>query len=309
MPDLSDVKLAGSFGRSRVVPTAYCGFSGDEATPERTTFLFGSGKPSSLRTLDKALFMTRSPPNSRPERSGSRQERLSTPIPSLPLASEGDDEARWVKTQRPRRRSMASRRMSAHRRRPRLWSEEIATTPANVNDGKAGPQALPDEPGARYSPTARIGERLFARPSRPAGGCCACRVRTGMWGQDEGGNVGASWGLEPADPPHSWHRIEKIFGTWKRSLRPSTHALERGSQRRVCKIRFTAVAYNIETLLPDSPPQPDRCAQWQPPAAQPPKRPASLATNKERRRAECVKNTLSRAQVSPRAAGSIHVAS
>src|ERR1700722_3735807 len=95
---------------------------------------------------------------------------------------------------------------------------------------------------ARYSPTARIGERLFARPSRPRAAVCAslrpaCRV-------DE---------VETLARLEAWNRpihrirgrIEKIFGTWKRS-----YGLRRMRWRGLAKaglqIRFTAVAYNIK---------------------------------------------------------------
>ena len=67
-------------------------------------------------------------------------------------ASEEDGEARWVK----------------HKGRPAVHGfkahvgadadtalvEEIAITPANVNDGKAGPDALPNDPGEVFADSA-----------------------------------------------------------------------------------------------------------------------------------------------------------
>ena len=61
--------------------------------------------------------------------------------------------------------------------------EEIAVTPANINDGKAGPDALPDEPGDVYADSAysgsHFGDAICAKGGIPR------IVATGMWGRDE----------------------------------------------------------------------------------------------------------------------------
>ena len=50
--------------------------------------------------------------------------------------------------------------------------EEIAVTPANINDGKAGPDALPDNPGDVYADSAyrgdHFGNAVIARGGRAA---------------------------------------------------------------------------------------------------------------------------------------------
>src|ERR1700733_8606691 len=79
--DLSDVKLAEALDDRARRSAAIAGSRGMK--PRRSAPpSFGSGKPSSLSTWTRRCS-TRSPPSSRPRRSGSRQERLSTP-PSLP---------------------------------------------------------------------------------------------------------------------------------------------------------------------------------------------------------------------------------
>ena len=121
--DLSDVKLAEALD-DRASFRRYCGFSGDEATPERTTFV-RFRKALIARTWTRRCS-TRSPPNSRPRRSGSRQERLSTP-PSLPPRAKAMTRRAGSNT-KAGRRSMASRRMLAPTP-TRLWSRKSQLRP------------------------------------------------------------------------------------------------------------------------------------------------------------------------------------
>ncbi|MER8570394.1 transposase, partial [Mesorhizobium sp. M1305] len=92
--------------------------------------------------------------------------------------------------------------------------EEIAITPANINDGKAGPDALPDNPGEVFADSAYRGNH-FGDAVRAKGGTSRI-VATGMWGRDEAETLAR---LEAWNQPiHRIRgRIEKIFGTWKRS--------------------------------------------------------------------------------------------
>ena len=96
---------------------------------------------------------------------------------------------------------------------------------------------------ARYSQTARIGGKTFREAVQAKGGCLRVAA-TGMWGRDEAETLAR---LEAWNRPiHRIRgRIEKIFGTWKRS-----YGLRRMRWRGLAKaglqIRFTAVAYNIK---------------------------------------------------------------
>ncbi|MCY1740532.1 transposase [Ensifer sp. SL37] len=92
--------------------------------------------------------------------------------------------------------------------------EEIAVTPANVNDGKAGPDALPDNPGEVFADSAYRGNH-FSDAVRAKGGTERV-IATAMWGRDEAETLARldAWN----QPIHRIRgRIEKIFGTWKRS--------------------------------------------------------------------------------------------
>jgi hypothetical protein len=56
-------------------------------------------------------------------------------------------------------------------------------TPANIDDGKAGPDALPDDPGDVFADSAYRGNH-FETAVRAKGGTPRI-VATGMWGRDE----------------------------------------------------------------------------------------------------------------------------
>jgi len=87
-------------------------------------------------------------------------------------------------------------------------------TSANVNDGRAGPDALPDDPGEVFADSAYRGSH-FANAVRAKGGSPRI-VATAMWGRDEQETLARldAWNT----PIHRVRaRIEKIFGTWKRS--------------------------------------------------------------------------------------------
>jgi IS5 family transposase len=84
---------------------------------------------------------------------------------TITSASQSDGEAHWVK----------------HKGKPTVHGfkahvgadadtalvEEIAITPANINDGKAGPDALPDDPGEVFADSAY--RRPFQRCRAHAG--------------------------------------------------------------------------------------------------------------------------------------------
>ena len=237
--DLSDVKLAeamddrGSFRR-------FCGFSVSEATPERTAFvrfrkaLVGNG-------LDKALFDE----ITRQLKAKAIRVKTGTLVDATIIASASadDDEGHWVK----------------HKGRPAVHGfkahvgadadtalvEEIAVTPANINDGKAGPFALPDDPGEVFADSAYRGAH-FGDAVRAKGGIPRI-VATGMWGRDEAETLARldAWN----QPIHRIRgRIEKIFGTWKRSY-GLRRMRWRGLAKAAVQIRLTAIAYNMKRSL------------------------------------------------------------
>ena len=123
--------------------------------------------------------------------------------------------------------------------------EEIAITPANVHDGKAGGEALPDNPGEVFADSAYRGE-TFRTAVRAKGGTPRI-VATQIWGRDAQESLARldAWN-QPIHRVRS--RIEKIFGTWKRS-----YGLRRmrwmGLAKASLQIRLTAIAYNMKRVL------------------------------------------------------------
>ena len=123
--------------------------------------------------------------------------------------------------------------------------EQVAVTPANVNDGRAGPDALPEDPAEVFADSAYRGTH-FGNAVRAKGGSPRIAA-TAMWGRDEHETLARldAWNA----PIHRVRaRIEKIFGTWKRSY-GLRRMRWRGLARTTAQVRFTAIAYNLKCSL------------------------------------------------------------
>jgi IS5 family transposase len=136
--------------------------------------------------------------------------------------------------------------------------EEVAVTPANVNDGKAGPDALPDTPGEVFADSACRG-KTFREAVRAKGGSLRVAV-TGKWGQDE---------AETLARLEAWnHPIHRIRGRMRRSLEPGSAATAfgacdgAGSQRHDCK-SASPQSSTTSSAVPEFSPQSDRRAKAQ----------------------------------------------
>ncbi|MCW1840406.1 transposase [Prosthecomicrobium hirschii] len=111
----------------------------------------------------------------------------------------------------------------------------------------AKPETRPFRPTpARSSPTAPTGARPLRPPSVPRGGTPRI-VATHLWGQDEAETLARldAWNA----PIHRIRgRVEKVFGTWKRS-----YGLRRmrwvGLAKATLQVHLTAIAYNIRRVL------------------------------------------------------------
>jgi transposase, IS5 family len=237
--DLSDVKLADALD-DRASFRRFCGFSSSEPTPERTAFvrfrrvLVEAG-------LDRVLFET----ITAQLKARSVKVKTGTIVDATIIASASEDDAdgRWVK----------------HKNKPAVYGfkahvgadadttlvEEIAVTPANVNDGKAGPDALPDAPGEVFADSAYRGPR-FADAVRAKGGQPRVAA-TAMWGRDEEETL-ARLAAFNAGIQRIRARIEKIFGTWKRSY-GLRRMRWRGLAKATAQVRLTAIAYNLKRSL------------------------------------------------------------
>ncbi len=234
--DLSDVKLAEALD-DRVSFRRFCGFSRFEPTPERTAFVRFRRVLVALG-LDRALF----------ERVNEQLRARSVTVKTGTLvdatviasASEADGEAGW----------------SGHRARKAIHSykahvaadadtglvERVDVTPGNVHDGRAGGAVLPDEPGLVYADSAYRGAH-FAEAVRARGG--VARVApTSYWGREDDEVAAEAFAAEVSAIHRVRSRIEKIFGTWKRSY-GLRRMRWRGLAKAALQVRLTAIAYNL----------------------------------------------------------------
>jgi transposase, IS5 family len=241
--DLSDVKLAEALD-DRASFRRFCGFSGNEATPERTAFV-RFRQALAARGLDRLLFAAvtaQLKAKAITVKTGTLVD-AKQPFWIIASAGEGDDDARWVK----HKGKPAVHGFKAHvgaDADPALV-EAIATTSANVNDGRAGADALPDNPGDVFADSAYRGGH-FGDAVRARGGTPRI-VATGMWGRDEAVTLEKlkAWN----QPIHRVRgRIEKIFGTWKRSC-GLRRMRWRGIAKATLQIHLTAIACNLKRTL------------------------------------------------------------
>jgi IS5 family transposase len=237
--DLSDVKLAealedrGSFRR-------FCGFAAHEPTPERTAFV-RFRRALIAQGLDRSLFeaVTRQ----LKKRAITIKTGTLVDATIIASASKDDDEARWVK----HRGRGAVHGFKAHVGADAYTAlvEAVSVTPANVNDGREGPAALPDDPGDVFADSAYRGQH-FTDAVRAKGGVPRVAA-TAMWGRDEAETLArlAAWN---GAIQRVRARVEKIFGTWKRcyGLRRMRW---RGLARATAQVHFTATAYNLKRSL------------------------------------------------------------
>jgi IS5 family transposase len=148
--DLSDVKLAESLD-DRSSFRRFCGFSASEPTPERTAFV-RFRKALVEQELDEVLFEA----ITAQLKTRAIRVKAGTLVDAtiIASASEEDDEACWVK----HKGKPAMHGFKAHvgADADTALVEEVAITPANINDGKAGAAALPDDPGEVFADTIRL---------------------------------------------------------------------------------------------------------------------------------------------------------
>ena len=237
--DLSDVKLAEALD-DRASFRRFCGFSASEPTPERTAFV-RFRKALVAHGLDRSLFH---------EITGQLKAKAikvktGTLVDAtiIASASEEDGDAHWVK----HKGKPAVHGFKAHvgADADTALVEEISITPANVSDGRAGPDALPDDPGEVFADSAYRGNH-FGDAVRARGGIPRI-VATGMWGRDEAETLKRldAWNR----PIHRVRgRIEKIFGTWKRSY-GLRRMRWRGLAKAAVQVHLTAAAYNLKRSL------------------------------------------------------------
>ena len=237
--DLSDVRLAEALD-DRTSFRRFCGFATHEPTPERTAFV-RFRRALVRRGLDRLLFEA----ITRQLKAKAVTVKTGTLIDAtiIASASHGDGEAAWAGHQR--RRAIHGFKAHVSADADTALVEDVAVTPGNAHDGRAGGAALPENPGEVYADSAYRGE-VFGAAVRAKGGTARI-VATGMWGRP---------GDDTLRKLRRWNhaiqrircRIEKVFGTWKRS-----YGLRRMRWRGLAKaglqVRLAAIAYNLRRSL------------------------------------------------------------
>ena len=142
----------------------FAAFRESEATPERTAFV-QFRRALLAHQLDKVLF----------ERVTAQLKAQAIVVKTgtivdatiIASASEGDDDARWVK----HKNKAAMHGFKAHvaADADAALIEDVEVTAANVNDGRAGPAVLPDDPGQVFADSAYRGAH-FGDAVRAKGG-------------------------------------------------------------------------------------------------------------------------------------------
>ena len=237
--DLSDVKLAEAL-EDRVSFRRFCGFSRDEATPERTAFV-RFRRELVARGLDHALF--EGVTAALKARAVTIKTGTIVDATVIRSASQADADARWSGHRS--RRAIHGYKAHIGADADTALVEKLDVTPGNVHDGRAGGEALPENPGEVYADTAYRGE-AFGSAVRAKGGTPRIAL-TAMWGKP---------GDDTLCKLRRWNysvqrarcRVEKIFGTWKRS-----YGLRRmrwlGLAKAALQVRLTAIAYNLKRSL------------------------------------------------------------
>jgi len=175
--DLSDVKLAEALD-DRASFRRFCGFSGTEATPERTAFVRYRKAPIA-RGLDRRLFEA----VTAELKAKAIAVKKGTLVDATIIASarEADGDGHWVKHKG--RSAMHGFKAHIGADADTALVEKVSVTPANVNDGRTGPDALPDDPGEVFADSAYRGSH-FGDAVRAKGGTPRV-ILTAMWGRDE----------------------------------------------------------------------------------------------------------------------------
>ncbi|WP_307959675.1 transposase [Sinorhizobium medicae] len=217
--DLSDVKIAEALDDSASF-RRFCGFSASEPTPERTAFV-RFRKALVVQGLDKVLFER----ITQKLKAQAIQVKTGTLVNAtiIASASENDDEGHWVRHKgRPAVHGFKAH-VGAHA--VRLLSRRLPSQ--RPTTARPAPMRSPTIP-ARCLQTAPIEAIIPATLCEPKAATPRI-VATAIWGRDEAETLVR---LDEANQPiHRIRgRIEKIFGTWKRS-----YGLRRMAMPRACK--------------------------------------------------------------------------
>lgn len=238
--DLSDVKLAEALD-DRASFRRFCGFARHEPTPERTAFV-RFRRELVARRLDSALFDA----VTAQLRTKAVTVKTGTLIDATVIgsASEDDAEAGWSGHRS--RKAIHGYKAHVAADADTVLVEVADVTPANAHDGRAGVMVIPDDPGEVFADSAYRGAR-FAEAVRVRGG--VARVApTHYWGREGDEAAAEAFAAHVKAIQRIRSRIEKIFGTWKRSY-GLRRMRWRGLDKATLQVRLTAMAYNLRRGL------------------------------------------------------------
>src|SRR5215207_3029704 len=232
--DLSDVKLAEALD-DRTSFRRFCGFAADEPTPERTAFV-RFRRELIARSLDRVLFAT---VTDQLDAQGV-VVKTGTLVDATLIASASiktDDEARWAGHRR---------KKPVHGYKAHVATDEagglvrsVENTTANVHDGIMLEAVLPQEPGEVYADSAYATGR-FTDVIQARGGVPRV-VYTSTWAGPAALARLEAWNAAVRTVRC---RIEKVFGTWKRSY--GLGRMRRlGLAKAGLQVRLTAIAYDL----------------------------------------------------------------
>lgn len=232
--DLSDVKLAEALD-DRASFRRFCGFAVHEPTPERTAFV-RFRRELVTRNLDRVLFAAvtdQLDAQGVVVRTGTLVD--ATLITSASIKT--DDEACWAGHRRQKPVHGYKAHIATDEAGGLVRSVEVTT--ANVHDGIMLDAVLPSDPGEVYADSAYAAGR-FTDVIRARGGVARV-VYTHTWGGPAALARLEAWNAEVRAVRC---RIEKVFGTWKRS-----YGLRRmrwlGLSKAGLQVRLTAMADNL----------------------------------------------------------------
>jgi IS5 family transposase len=236
--DLSDVKLAEALD-DRTSFRRFCGFAADEPTPERTAFV-RFRRELIARSLDRVLFAT---VTDQLDAQGV-MVKTGTLVDATLIASASiktDGEARWAGHRRKKPVHGYKAHVATDEAGGLVRSVEITT--ANIHDGIVLDALLPQDPGEVYADSAYAADR-FTDVIRARGGVPRV-VYTHTWGGPAALARLEAWNAEVRAVRC---RIEKVFGTWKRS-----YGMRRmrwlGLAKAGLQARLTAMAYNLRRAV------------------------------------------------------------
>jgi IS5 family transposase len=233
--DLSDVRLAEALN-DRASFRRFCGFARDEDTPERTAFV-RFRRALVARGLDRSLFEA----IGRDLDSKGATIRKGTIIDATIIgsASKGDEEAAWVKHRT---------RPLAHGYKAHIAADKdtgiirtVETTPANEADVNIAPSIIPDAPGHVFGDKANSAESVKKAINDKGGKVKLLRKgHRRLSAKRKLINLARNRKLTPIRT-----RIEKIFGTWKRSYRFRAMRFV-GLAKAKLQIHLAIIAYNLK---------------------------------------------------------------